>query len=374
MSLRAALQRHLVSPPYNRQLNIITDGDFQGVNSLLAGLVKRQKKKGEDVSKKHEPISEDDLKLMYASGVLSDVSPTNLQLKIFFELTLHFGRRGREGLRELKKDDIVFRKDPSGTEYATLGFNPSKKNHQGISHHISEHDQKMFATNCDDCPVQSLNFYLSKLHPDCPYLFQLPRTDKATGSTVWYCKKASGVNAIGGFMAKISDEAQLSKRYTNHCIRATTVTQLRDGGMDPQDIVSVTGHRCVNSISSYSNTNVSKRKEMSHALSKAIGKETKKSPPKGGLKNVIPKPTTPVQVVKPISQTVSPCVSPQYASPRRSPRIAEKEAAKVRNQGKIGKKLEFCEPIPSPAIVQQQDQKGHPTIIVNGGVVNFYYK
>lgn len=64
LSMRAVIQSYLVSAPYNRQLNILTDGEFQGVNSLLAGLVKRQRKRGEDVSKKHNPITDDDVRKM----------------------------------------------------------------------------------------------------------------------------------------------------------------------------------------------------------------------------------------------------------------------------------------------------------------------
>ena len=49
------------------------------------------------------------------------------------ELSLHFGRRDREGLATLKKDDITFLKDDenSDTEYATLKINESTKKNNG---------------------------------------------------------------------------------------------------------------------------------------------------------------------------------------------------------------------------------------------------
>lgn len=175
-------------------------------------------------------------------------------------------------MRELERGDIVFKFDDNGLEYATLGHNPHEKNHQGINHHSAEHEQKMFATNGPDCPVTSLKFYLSKLNPDCPAFFQRPKSLTDKNVAVWYCKQAVGRNAIGTFMSVISDKAGLKNRYTNHCIRATTVTRLRDDGVDPQDIVAVTGHRCVASIGAYSKTNLAKRKEMSHTLSKVLGK------------------------------------------------------------------------------------------------------
>lgn len=94
---------------------------------------------------------------MYSSGVLSNDNPPSLQYKTFFEMTLHSGRRGREGFKDLRWKDIVFKHDEAGQEYATLSFNLHEKNHQGMSHHVSEHEQKMYYTNGPDCPVRSLN-------------------------------------------------------------------------------------------------------------------------------------------------------------------------------------------------------------------------
>ena len=52
-------------------------------------------------------------------------------------------------------------------------------------------------------------------------------------------------------MNKISEEAQLSERYTNYCLRATTVTALSHAGIAPKDIFSVTGHRSEASLKHY---------------------------------------------------------------------------------------------------------------------------
>lgn len=52
-------------------------------------------------------------------------------------------------------------------------------------------------------------------------------------------------------MARISKTAGLSKRYTNHCIKATVATGLKKAGVDLLSIMSVTGHRNVKSLDSY---------------------------------------------------------------------------------------------------------------------------
>lgn len=100
-----------------------------------------------DRSKSHSPIEKEDINLFYSSGVLSDQNPTSLQLKVYFELSMHFARRGREGLRELKRDDLIFKTTSAGWEYCTLRFNPLEKNHPVEAQKGSEHDQRMYATN-----------------------------------------------------------------------------------------------------------------------------------------------------------------------------------------------------------------------------------
>ena len=52
-------------------------------------------------------------------------------------------------------------------------------------------------------------------------------------------------------MSRLSADAGLSKRYTNHCIRATVATMLCAAGVSNQGIMSVTGHRNAESLSSY---------------------------------------------------------------------------------------------------------------------------
>ena len=57
----------------------------------------------------HKPaISAADMKKKYNSDALDVNNPVSLQRKVFIDIMLHFSRRGREGLRELRKDSFVF--------------------------------------------------------------------------------------------------------------------------------------------------------------------------------------------------------------------------------------------------------------------------
>ena len=50
---------------------------------------------------------------------------------------------------------------------------------------------------------------------------------------------------------RISEAAELPTRYTNHCIRATCVTKMSHAGIQPNDIIQITGHRSTGSLKSY---------------------------------------------------------------------------------------------------------------------------
>ena len=62
-----------------------------------------------------------------------------------------------------------------------------------------------------------------------------------------------GKNKLASMMSRISKHANMSRRYTNHCITATVATVLKRQGVDLLSIMSVTGHRNVKSLDSYIN-------------------------------------------------------------------------------------------------------------------------
>ena len=190
LAIRSALFRYLTQPLNNVTFNILTDTEFIAANNVLTGVCRKLKATGQDLSKHHLPIKKDDLAIMYVSEVLSDKDPVALQRKVFFETVLHFGRRGREGLRQMKKSDIIFTLDENGKEYATLAGNPLEKNHQGFSSREGEHIQIMYGTGEANCPLGSLKFYLTKLNEMCEALFQRPRDVKLGIISLVVCQQS----------------------------------------------------------------------------------------------------------------------------------------------------------------------------------------
>ena len=263
LNIRACLQRHLSSPPYNRKIDIKKDKEFQGSNQVLEGKLKIMKREGRDRTEHKKPITEEDLRKMYSSGTLGISNPESLQFKVFFEIALHFGRRGRENWRNMKKDSFEVKEDANGTEYVTIPFHELDKNHQDLDNKR----QMMFAQpDKVSCPVRSFKLYLSKLHPELDTFLQKPNPFYKKQNQ-WYSKVPLGVNTIGSIMKRISEKAETTYKYTNHCIRSTTTTVLQRAGMPAKDIMAVTGHRNQASLATYTEEPTDKeRKNMSTIL------------------------------------------------------------------------------------------------------------
>ena len=73
--------------------------------------------------------------------------------------------------------------------------------------------------------VNSYAFYISKLNPGIDPLFQTPcKVYYANGC--WFKCEPLGENVITKMMPTLSRKARFSQVYTNHCVRASTVTAL----------------------------------------------------------------------------------------------------------------------------------------------------
>ncbi|XP_070560155.1 uncharacterized protein [Ptychodera flava] len=216
--IRASVNRHLNSPPYHRNVNIIRDREFKAANNIFVALCKQLKADGLDSTKHKTPISTYDLRKLASSGVLSSSDPLALSRKVWFDLTFHFGRRGREGFRKLTKSSYRVRESYDGTKFVEFTYSEKTKNHPDDDF---ETQAKMFATGGENCPVAAFAKYLSKLNPGENALFQRPRVNVKPDDKVWYCNSPLGENKLGSMMKDISKAANLSTTYTNHCVRAT---------------------------------------------------------------------------------------------------------------------------------------------------------
>ena len=117
------------------------------------------------------------------------------------------------------------------------------------------------------CPVQSFRTYIEHLNPENNFMWQkaLNKIDSEQ-LNIWYSKKNISKNPLSTFMSDLSRLAKLSQIYTNHSIRSTGITVLMNNRFSNADIMSVSGHKKVQSLSVYQKTDEKKKVQMGKAL------------------------------------------------------------------------------------------------------------
>ena len=114
------------------------------------------------------------------------------------------------------------------------------KNHRDQD--TTEEGGVMLATGTENCPVKSFKMYVSKLNPKMTTSFQRPTKNIREGGP-WFDNMVIGEKSLGKMMKDISIDAKLTTIYTNHSIRATTITNLDSAGLEARHIMSISGHR-----------------------------------------------------------------------------------------------------------------------------------
>ena len=262
VGIRASLSRHLTNPPYKKDFKIMDSPAFVKSNKMLFAVIKDLKREGLDQSKHYPAIQENDLAKIKDNKAFDITDPKQLQEKFFFDIQYNFGRRGMENLRNFKKTTFIFKRDDTNREFIEMSFNEMTKNHQTNEKHNPK--TRMYAHESqENCPISSLKKYLSKLDDECDIFFTYPKKNiKDHANEKWYTSKPLGSNTLCKMMGSISTRLGLSMQYTNHSIRATTVTQLSKAGFEARQIMRVTGHKVESSLTTYSADNSEREKRI----------------------------------------------------------------------------------------------------------------
>ncbi len=150
------------------------DRVFQNANQVFSGYMTKLREEGKDINQPKETIVPEDVKKLY-SKVFTN-TPQGLQSRIFFKICLHFGRWGREGLRELACETYEFAKDPKGIVYLLMKYHEREKCKQGNEPKTKEKDPYMFEIpGSPDCLIKHYKDFLKHLSPECEALFQRPK-------------------------------------------------------------------------------------------------------------------------------------------------------------------------------------------------------
>jgi hypothetical protein len=248
----------------SHKFDIRSDPSLVKCRAMVKNMKAISKKKGKGVVNHTPTIAKEDLEKL---GRMSFATPVWLQYKAWILLQLHFAKRGGENTHEMRKCDVLFRKTSDGTEYVELA-DTTTKNHRG-SDTSPSYGGVMTATGGNQCPVAVVKFYLSKLHPTNESLWQRPKVSYRETDSHWYCDMKIGANRMRGFMSGISKMTNLSTIYTNHSLRATSISILGEQFEDT-DVSTVSGHKSLSNLKIYKRTSVGRKCEMSSQLHRAL--------------------------------------------------------------------------------------------------------
>ena len=249
VSARSAIQRHLTS--LKRSFNIRDDKEFMTSNNLLDAVLKRNKAEGKSKPVQHkESITEADKARLneYFEDVLDSNDTYKLQSYCWFNIARHYGLRGGEVFAKLTRQDLLFKQDDQDKEYVVLRSDFLTKNTPGG---LKAREFHSCGRIQEERQVKALHRLLERLHPNSDRLFQRVLVGCRPEGGPWFAQVPMGHNTLSDMMPLLSTRANLSKRYTNHCVRASVVTDLKDAGFSNYEVCAITGHKNESSIQSY---------------------------------------------------------------------------------------------------------------------------
>ena len=274
LSIRFGLQRHFLN---TKNVDIVKHEDFANSSRVFKCFSATFKRKGKGVVKHKSAIPQEDMEKIQDSLDLDD--PQGLQDKVFIDIMLYFCNRGRENLREMTRDSFEVCEE-GGKCYITLKDTLTKNNREDELE--KSQGGIMTATNGPRCPVASFLQYKDKLNPQCKWFWQRVKPKhELHPSGPWYANAPLGKNIIGEKMKTISSHAG-TKQYTNHCLRATSISTLQNAGFRDREIMSVSGHHSESSLKHYAMTTSETKENMSRAIAAAVDPKSAPSTSTGG--------------------------------------------------------------------------------------------
>ena len=269
-NMRHAINRYLKDPPFNRKFDIIKDDEFRDANVSFKAALAELKRIGKGSVQHHPVINESDRQKLYESKHMDPKTPCGLLNKVQFDVRLYFCRRSVENMHSMSKSTFEVLQEPkSGLKYVAKCTDELTKNHRGNDRETTSGVMPE-SPGSQFCPVRSFEKYISKLHPSCSSLWQRPRDSFDEDDEIWYCNVRLGEKTLASFMSKLSKDTDLSQMYTNHSIRATGATILTKSMFSPSQIMAVTGHKSVQSLTVYQRTDTEEKIAMGQAMGQSL--------------------------------------------------------------------------------------------------------
>ncbi|XP_054707023.1 uncharacterized protein LOC129216831 [Uloborus diversus] len=223
IAIRYAISRYYRSPMVHRKVDIVKDVAFNDANETFRAVLKdleREARGSPACHRELQMVDMDDRRKLRHYFEHAIGTPRGLLQKVWYDLMLRVGRRGRESQRLLNRNSFRIAKTPDGRQYI---------------YQVDDEEAGIIVEIPGDplCPVKTLKMYLGRLNPACRALFQRPKEHVYEQDTCWYVNSPVGKNMLATMMSTISKCARLSRIYTNVRIRATTYSPADGKGCIP---------------------------------------------------------------------------------------------------------------------------------------------
>ena len=186
------------------------------------------------------------------------------------QLSIQFVSRGLEFHSQLTRQSFEFNHDETGLEYVTIKHATQQKNHQGdLNSKEANSDKRMYATGTPSCPVTALKHYMQKLDRNAPCLFTHINKEALKNNEqndIWYGVRPVGKRQFSNFLPDICKNSGISRRYTAHCLRATSLSAMTDDNIPARHIMSLSDHSNEMSLIPYARPSTKHKQVMSSTL------------------------------------------------------------------------------------------------------------
>lgn len=271
-SLIASFERHLKKKNYG--FSIMKDLQFEQARKALQSKQKDLKRKGKgNKPNASAPLNEDDIKVLYEKKLLGTETPDALLNTIWFNNTVHFGLRGCKEHRDMCWGDVKLCKNSTGQEYLEFHERQTKTRTGNNPRDVRPIIPKMFSVpSSEKCPVLAYKLYAEKRPAemkceDAPFYLAVNNVVKSDSRKPWFKKSPVGVNKLNSLMKNMSEKAGLGPKLKNHSGRKTMIQTLVNSEIPPTDIIQLSGHKNLQSITNYSTVSEKQQMHMSRKLS-----------------------------------------------------------------------------------------------------------
>ena len=186
-------------------------------------------------------------------------------------------RRGAENIEKMTKNTFQLQfEEETGIAFVKKVEDEQTKNHcETDSEIITGYMPQMLDPTTGRphklCPVRSYKNYLWQLNPDNPMLWQnIMKKPTQDHPNIYFGKGHLGHNTLDKFMRRLSENLNLTQTYTNHCIRVTGVTNLTRKNFSPKQIMSVSGHKSLDSLAIYQKVAANEKMIMGMSLTYSL--------------------------------------------------------------------------------------------------------